>query len=414
MLGLPRRIDALPCDPATGPGRRDGGGRRCRDELDKLEALLGHTTGLVDEHASLLAALLGLEVGRRFPKLSLTPAQQRARTLEALLDQLGALARQQPVLWVIEDAHWIDPTTQELVELALERVAQSRVLVLVTARPTFSHGFGGHPIVTRLSLNRLGREPVSAIVGRMTRGKPLPPALLEEIAARTDGVPLFVEEMTKTLLETGMLRETATDWQLDAPLAQLAIPTTLNDSLMARLDRLQPVKEVAQTAAVIGRAFDLATLALLSTLPPAELTQALDRLVAAELVFRRGVAPDASYLFKHALVRDAAYESMLKSRRQPLHLPLLEVLQAGGAAPPELLAQHAQAGGDICRAVGWWRAAASGGRPGRLRGGRGASQCGALAAAGARRTGAAATRRSRNRRRACPCFPGPERLRRRP
>ncbi len=325
--------------------------------LDKLEALLRHTTGLVDEHASLLAALLGLEVGRRFPKLSLTPAQQRARTLEALLDQLGALARQQPVLWVIEDAHWIDPTTQELVELALERVAQSRVLVLVTARPTFSHGFGGHPIVTRLSLNRLGREPVSAIVGRITRGKPLPPALLEEIAARTDGVPLFVEEMTKTLLETGMLRETATDWQLDAPLAQLAIPTTLHDSLMARLDRLQPVKEVAQTAAVIGRAFDHATLALLSTLPPAELTQALDRLVAAELVFRRGVAPDATYLFKHALVRDAAYESMLKSRRQPLHLRLLEVLQAGGAAPPELLAQHAQAGGDTCRAVGWWRAA---------------------------------------------------------
>jgi tetratricopeptide (TPR) repeat protein len=302
--------------------------------------------------AVLVAALMGLG-----PPLAMPPAQVRTRTLEALIGWLEGLAQKGPVLWVLEDAHWIDPTTLELVDLALERIAQTRVLALVTARPTFQHSFGGHPIVTRLSLNRLGREAVTGIVARITAGKPLPPALMDEIAARTDGVPLYVEEMTKALLESGALRETSNAWVLDGPLEHLAIPTSLHDSLMARLDRLQPVKEVAQTAAVIGRAFEHTTLAALSPLPAAELAQALDRLVAAELVFRRGVAPEASYLFKHALVRDAAYESLLRSKRQTLHCRLVSVLESGGAGP-ELLAQHAQAGGETARAVVWWRAAA--------------------------------------------------------
>ena len=179
--------------------------------------------------------------------------------------------------------------------------------------------FASHPIVTRLALNRLARAATAGIVARITGGKPLPEALLDEIAARTDGVPLFVEEMTKAVLESGALRETADAYHLDGPLSALAIPTTLHNSLMARLDRLHPVKEVAQTAAVIGRAFDHATIAALSALPEPELGDAMRRLVEAELVFRRGTPPDATYLFKHALVRDAAYESLLKAKRVALH-----------------------------------------------------------------------------------------------
>jgi predicted ATPase len=245
----------------------------------------------------------------------------------------------------------------ELIELTLDRVQAARVLLLITARPTFVASFASHPVVTRLALNRLARAATQAIVLRITNGKRLPDALLDEIAARTDGVPLFVEEMTKAVIESGVLREDADAYHLNGPLSALAIPTTLHDSLMARLDRLQPVKEVAQTAAVIGRSFDHRTIEALAAMPEAELAEAMRKLAEAELVFRRGTPPDASYLFKHALVRDAAYESMLKSRRQQLHLRLLGILEASGAASPEILAQHAQAGGDAGRAIAWWQEA---------------------------------------------------------
>src|SRR5262249_55917438 len=161
------------------------------------------------------------------------------------------LAGRKPVLWVIEDAHWIDPTTLELIEMALDRIHTARVLVQITARPTFLAPFGSHPIVTRLALNRLGREATQSIIGRITSGKRLPDMLRDEIIRKTDGVPLFIEEMTKAVIESGMLRASADAYYLDKPLSAVAIPTTLHDSLMARLDRLQPVKEVAQIAAVI-------------------------------------------------------------------------------------------------------------------------------------------------------------------
>ena len=233
----------------------------------------------------------------------------------------------------------------------------TRVLVLVTARPIFVASFGSHPVVTRLALNRLTRAAIQAIVARITRGKRLPEPLLDEIAARTDGVPLFVEEMTKAVIESGVLRESADAFHLDRPLSALAIPTTLHDSLMARLDRLQPVKEVAQTAAVIGRSFDHRTIAGLAALPEAELADAMHRLVEAELVFRRGTPPDATYLFKHALVRDAAYESLLKAKRITMHARLLDVLENGGDAPPEVKAQHAEAAGLGERALDYWEQA---------------------------------------------------------
>jgi predicted ATPase len=287
----------------------------------------------------------------------LTPEQQRARTLQALVDQLLGLARRQPVLVVVEDAHWIDPTTLELLELALDRLERTRALMLVTARPTFQHGFSGHPIVTRLALNRLGREPILAIIARVTGGKPLPAELQEEIVARSDGVPLFVEETTKAVLEAGLVREIEGRYRLDRPASALAIPTSLHDSLMARLDRLRPVKEVAQAAAVIGRSFDYRLLRQISPVPEMELRGALDQLVEAELIFRRGAPPEVAYTFKHALVRDAAYESLLKSRRQALHAGLVAALEQTSNAAPEILAHHATQAGLAEKAIGYWRQA---------------------------------------------------------
>lgn len=321
--------------------------------LEKLEALLARA-GDSGAAAPLMAALLGLDGTSRYSAPTLTPQQRRSRTLAALIDQLAGLAGRKPVLWLIEDAHWIDPTTLELIELALDRVQSTGVLLLITARPTFVAGFASHPVVTRLALNRLARAATQAIVARVTHGKRLPDALLDEITAKTDGVPLFVEEMTKAVIESGAMRETADTYHLDGPLSALAVPATLHDSLMARLDRLHGVKEVAQTAAVIGRTFDHATIVELACLPERELTEALQRLLAAELVFRRGTPPDATYLFKHALVRDAAYASLLKGKRITLHARLLDVLENGGNAAPEVKAQHAEAAGLNERALGYW------------------------------------------------------------
>jgi len=319
--------------------------------LERLEAMLSGATEDVAAIAPLIATLLGIDPTSRYGASTLTPQQRRSRTLAALIDQLTGLARHRPVLWVIEDAHWIDPTTLELIELALDRVQGTRVLALVTSRPTFVASFGSHPVVTRLALNRLGRVATQSIVSRITRGKRMPEALLDEIAAKTDGVPLFVEEMTKAVIESGLLHEGEDAYHLDGPLSALAIPTTLHDSLMARLDRLQPVKEVAQTAAVIGRSFDHRTIAALVDRPEYELTDAMRQLVEAELVFRRGTPPDATYLFKHALVRDAAYESLLKPKRAALHARLLDVLERRGDAAPEVKAQHAEAAGLIGQAL---------------------------------------------------------------
>jgi class 3 adenylate cyclase/tetratricopeptide (TPR) repeat protein len=338
---------------AAGFADDDSLGRR----LDRLEALLAKATNNMSEAAPLTAALMGLDGEARYGALTLPPQQRRNRTLAVLIDQLTGLAHSKPVLWVVEDAHWIDPTTLELIELALDSVPGTRVLILITSRPTFIASFGSHPVVTRLALNRLGREATHSIVARITRGKRLPALLLEEIAAKTDGVPLFVEEMTKAVLESGALREEADAYCLDGPLSSLAIPTTLHGSLMARLDRLHPVKEVAQIASVIGRSFDHRTIAALAFHPEDELTEAMRQLVDAELVFRRGTPPDATYLFKHALVRDAAYESLLKTKRLSLHGRLLEVLESRGDTAPEIKAQHAEAAGRLERALDYWEEA---------------------------------------------------------
>lgn len=340
---------AADLDPDDDPERR----------LGRLEAWLARADGptATPEATALLAALLDLDATDRYGPVTLTPQQRRARTLTALVDQLIGSAGRRPVMWVVEDAHWIDPTTLEMLELALERVQGSAVLVMVTARPTFGAAFASHPAVTRLVLNRLARAAVQLIVDRISDGKRLPEAVLDEIAVRSDGVPLFVEEMTKAVLESGALIETADAYHLGDPLSGLAIPASLHDSLMARLDRLHPVREVAQAAAVIGRSFDHATIAALTELPEPALGDAMLRLVEAELAFRRGAAPDATYLFKHALVRDAAYESLLKAKRVEMHARLVDVLERSVNASPEVKAQHAEAGGLTERALGYWEQA---------------------------------------------------------
>jgi class 3 adenylate cyclase/predicted ATPase len=312
--------------------------------LDKLEGLLAQA-GDPAKPAPLIADLLGLDGTTRYGNLNLMPQAQRTRTLAALVDQLLGLAEKEPVLVVLEDAHWIDPTTLEMIGQALDRIADARVLILVTSRPDNQPQLAGHPHVTRLTLNRLGRAGVEAIVARLAAGRTLSGDVIDAIIARTDGVPLFVEELTKAVLETG----------------KTTIPASLHDSLMARLDRIPEVKEIAQTAACIGRAFDYALLAAIADKPEPALATALDTLTTAELVFRRGVLPDATYTFKHALVQDAAYQSLLKSKRQQLHARIAEALEQRfpdiGETQPEVLAQHLTEAGLAARAIPYWRLA---------------------------------------------------------
>jgi predicted ATPase len=330
-------------------------------KLAKLEALIGQSTNRSGDAVPLLAALLGVVTGERYPPLNLTPQRQKQRTLEVLIEQLAGLARDRPVLELHEDVHWVDPSTLELLDLLVERVRTLPVLVVLTYRPEFTPPWTGQSHVAALPLNRLGRRQGAAIVARIAGDKALPAEALEQIVAKTDGVPLFIEELTKTVLESGLLRDAGDRYELAAPLPALAIPATLHDSLMARLDRLAPVKEVAQTAAVIGREFAHGLLAAVSPLSEADLTAALDRLVASELVFRRGTPPAATYSFKHALVQDAAYQSLLRSKRQQLHARVAQVLEERFPetveTEPGLLALHCTEGGLRAQAVSYWRRA---------------------------------------------------------
>ena len=274
---------------------------------------------------------------------------------------MRGLAQQQPVLYIFEDVHWIDPTSLEALARLIDRLQDTRVLLVITHRPEFTPPWGGFSHVTTHTLNRLSRRQVATMVQQITGGKTLPQEVLDQIVARTDGVPLFVEELTKTVLESGLLRDDGERYTLAGPLPALAIPDTLQGSLLARLDRLGSVKEVAQLGAAIGREFSYALLAAVSPLPDAALQAALHQLVQAELVFRRGQPPEATYLFKHALVQDAAYGSLLKSTRQQVHQQIAQVLEARFPAlvetQPELVAQHYTAAGCTEQAVVYWQRA---------------------------------------------------------
>jgi predicted ATPase len=329
--------------------------------LGKLEALLARGTDKLEQAVPLIAALLGLSIGAGYPALKLAPQRQKELMLEALLDQLVALAAAQPVLVVHEDVHWIDPTTQELLSLAIERTQRLPVLTIITFRPEFTPLWAGQPHVSELALKRLGQREGAAIVGRVVAGKSLPNEVTAQIVAKSDGVPLFVEELTKAVLESGLLADAGDRYELFGPLPPLAIPTTLHDSLMARLDHLAPMKEVAQVGAVIGREFSHELLAAVMAIAGPELDHALNHLLSSELILRRGATPDAKYIFKHALVQDVAYQSLLKSKRHQLHARIAGVLEERFpdivATQPELLAQHYAVAGLPEQAIEYYRKA---------------------------------------------------------
>jgi class 3 adenylate cyclase/predicted ATPase len=326
--------------------------------LDKLEAVLAIGASQVQAVAPVFAALLSIPFGERYPPLALSPTQQRRQTLAALLDHFEGLARKQPILLSFEDVQWADATSLELLDLTVERMRQLPVLALFTFRPEFEPPWVGSPNVGTLTLGRLDRSNVESMVVRVTGGRMLPAEVTEQIVVKTDGNPLFVEELTKAVLEAGILVEDAEGYRLDGPLPPLAIPATLHDSLMARLDRLAPVKEIGQIGAAIGREFSYSLVRALVGRDETALKDALARLEDAELVFRRGDPPEAIYTFKHALVQDAAYENLLKSRRQVLHRRIAETLrdrfQTVVESQPEVVAHHFTQAGLSEPAIEWW------------------------------------------------------------
>ena len=327
---------------------------------EKLEALLARVKPPVEDVA-LVADLMSLPASARHPLPNLSPQRKKERTLQALIRQLEGLAHENPVVAIFEDVHWLDPTTRELLDLAVEHVRRLPVLLIVTFRPEFQPPWAGQPQVTMLELNRLDQRDCIALVAQIVGRKALPDNIVLQIAERTDGVPLFVEELTKSVLESGLLREENDRYVIDRPLPPLAIPTSLRASLLARLDRLTSVRHVAQIGAAIGRQFSYPVLHAVCRLPVDELQAALGQFVAAELVFQRGTPPDALYIFKHALVQDAAYGSLLRNTRQQLHARIAAALEAHSPelmdTQPELFAQHYAEAGLVEPSVTYWRKA---------------------------------------------------------
>jgi class 3 adenylate cyclase/predicted ATPase len=345
--------------PIIGQMERAAGfahGDSAQAKLDKLDALLGPTSTSAHDLA-LLADMLSLPNDGRYATLDLSPEQRRQRTLQALVTQVEVLAGQNPLLMVFEDAHWSDPTSLEALGRIADRIASLRALLFVTFRPEFAPPWIGQPHVTALTLNRLPKRDIDAMIDGVVGNKLLPANIRQDIIERTDGIPLFVEEMTKAILEAereGEARRTAAA----IPAPALAVPASLQASLMARLDRLGPAKEIAQIGAAIGREFSHSLLASVARKPEADLASALDRLIQSGLLFRQGVPPHASYLFKHALIQDAAYGTLLREPRRALHVRIAETLENQFAEivenQPELLAHHCTEAGMIDKAAGLW------------------------------------------------------------
>jgi class 3 adenylate cyclase/predicted ATPase len=330
-------------------------------KLHTLEETLAASGLALPEAVPLLASLLSLPLPERYPSLILSPQRQRQKTLEALLAWLLTEATRQPVLFVVEDLHWIDPSTLEFLILFLDQGPAARILTLLTCRPEFRSPWGFRAHLTPLTLNRLPRPQVPQMIGRVAGDKALPPEVVEQIVTKTDGVPLFVEELTKMVLESGLLREGEEHYELVGPLPPLVIPATLYDSLMARLDRLATVKDVAQLGATIGRTFAYELLQAISPLDESTLQHGLRQLVDAELLYQRGVPPQAAYTFKHALIQDAAYQSLLRSTRQQYHQRIAQVLEERFPETVEtqleLLAQHYTEAGLYEHAIPYWQRA---------------------------------------------------------
>ena len=332
-----------------------------QQKLSKLEGFLVQHGLPLAEAVPLLAALLSLPLPADDAPLTMAPEQQKQQTLHALLTILLRIAAQQPVLFVMEDLHWVDPSTLEFLTLLVDQGPTARILALLTSRPDFSPPWTGRAHLTQVTLHRLPRQQAAEMTARVAHGKALPPEVVEQVAAKTDGVPLFVEELTKMVLESGLLQERADRYELTGPLPPLAIPSTLHDSLMARLDRLGAVKSLAQLGATLGRAFAYVLLQAVSPWDEATLQRGLHQLVEAEFLYQQGLPPQATYFFKHALIQDAAYASLLRSTRQQYHQRIAQVLEARFPAlcetQPELLAHHYTEAGLSAPAVDCWQRA---------------------------------------------------------
>jgi predicted ATPase len=319
--------------------------------------------GRLREDVRFIAAMLSIPCEKRYGAVAMTPQKFKDETLRALVDTTEAIARRQPTATVFEDIHWADPTTLEVIDLLIHRIRNVPLLIVLTHRPEFASRWSHYGHVAALTLTKLARLQSSAIVSRLAGGKALPADLLEQILGKTDGVPLFVEELTKSILESEDLRDAGDRWEYAGPARTLAIPITLRDSLMARLDRFAPVKEIAQIGAAIGREFSYELIAYVASHSRPELDRALAQLAESGLAFQQGTPPDAVYTFKHALVQDAAYDSLLRGRRQELHGKIARVLEERWphteAIEPERLAHHYTAAKQPEKAIPLWQKAGS-------------------------------------------------------
>lgn len=330
--------------------------------IEKLEAALQTQSLPLEEVVPLFAELMSLPLPEdRYPALAMTPQQMREATLDAISGWLFVLAESKPVLQVCENLHWADPTTLELLGLYIEQSPTVSMLSVFTYRPEFVPPWSMRSHMTPITLNRLERPEVETFVGNLAQGKSLPREVLEHIVSKADGVPLYIEELTKTILESELLREESDRYLLDGPLAQMRIPSTLQDALMARLDRAPVLREVAQMAAVLGREFAYEMLNAVIALEETVLQRGLEQLVDGELLYQRGRPPHARYTFKHALIRDSAYQSLLHRTRQQHHQRVAELLenqyQETGRGHSELIAQHLTAAGDHKAALEYWNRA---------------------------------------------------------
>jgi class 3 adenylate cyclase/predicted ATPase len=326
--------------------------------LDKLEALLAPPPEDHGEEMSLLVDLLSIQSSGRYPPRDLSPQKRKEMTLKALLAQVEKLARHHPLLMLSEDAHWGDPTSLEMLDMLVERLPGLPILLIITFRPDFTPPWIGRWQATLISLNRLAPRQRSQMIDHLTGGKALPKEIANQIITRSDGIPLFVEELTKSVLESGVLRDAGDRYEPAGTLAQPAIPTSLRDSLMARLDRLAPAREVAQLGAALGRQFSHELISAVATMPRQQLDDALQQLVSGGLIHRRGDPPDAEYTFKHALVQDAAYRTLLRKQRQQLHGHIAATLEVRFpdivATQPAILAQHCAEAALTEKAILYW------------------------------------------------------------
>jgi predicted ATPase len=341
---------------AAGFGRDD----TPETKLAKLATVLGQATDRLQE-IGLIAELLSVPTAGRYPVPPLSPQKRKEAILEALLAQVAGLAAHRPILMLFEDVHWIDPSSLELLSLAVERVATQRVLLVITARPEFTVPWPSNSHIMMLALTRLAPHDGTTLIQQVAGNRTLPDEVMNQLLSRTDGVPLFIEELTRTVLESGLLHEESGAFVLTRPLPLFAIPTTLHASLLARLDRLATARAVAQVGAALGRQFSHELIAAVAQMPEPQLCDSLEQLAASALIYRQGRPPAAEYTFKHALVQDAAYSTLLRSQRRQLHARIAATLEGQfppvAAGQPEIIARHCTEAGLSDQAIDWWRKA---------------------------------------------------------